>query len=113
MNNFILSHGGVSACIGYNGYPKYTCISLNDTICHGIPSKNEILKDGDILNIDVTTTVDGYFGDASRMYTVGTVSREARDLIDVAKHCLDLGLMEVRPGNRFGNIGHVISKYAE
>ena len=121
MNTFILSNGGVSACIDYKGnnswgkwgYPRCTCISLNDVICHGIPSADEILKEGDILNIDVTTIVDGYFGDASRMYTVGEVSEKARELIAVTKKAWEIGIAEVRPGNFFGNIGYAISQYAE
>ena len=112
-NEFILRNGWKSACIGYHGYPKYTCISSNDTICHGIPSKNEILKEGDIINIDVTSLVGGYFGDASRMYPVGNISKEARDLIQVAKECLDIWLAEVKPGNYFWNIGYYINDYAE
>lgn len=113
MNRFIQASGGKSACIGYNGYPKYTCISLNDTICHGIPNKNELLQEWDILNVDVTVILDGYFGDTSCMYTVGTVSKNAEKLIKMAKDCMYLGIDEVRPGNFIGNIGFAISKYAE
>jgi methionyl aminopeptidase len=123
MNAFILKNGGVSACIDYLGnnkwgkwpsaYKKCTCISLNDVICHGVPREYEILKEWDILNIDVTTIVDGYFGDASRMYTVGLVSPEAEKVIAVAKKCWEIGIAEVRPGNHFGNIGYEIAKYAE
>lgn len=121
MNTFILSNGGVSACIDYKGnntwgkwgYHRSTCISLNDVICHGIPRTDEILKEGDILNIDVTTIVDGYFGDASRMYTVWAVSEKAKELIAVTKRAWEIGIAEVRPGNFFGNIGYAISQYAE
>ncbi len=121
MNTFILSNGGTSACIDYKGnnswgkwgYPRSTCISLNDVICHGIPRADEILQEWDILNIDVTTIVDGYFGDASRMYSVGDVSEKARELIAVTKKSWEIGIAEVRPGNQFGNIGYAISQYAE
>ncbi len=121
MNTFILSNGGVSACINYKGnntwgkwgYPRSTCISLNDVICHGIPRTDEILKEWDILNIDVTTIIDGYFGDASRMYTVGDISEKAKELIAVTKKSWEIGIAEVRPGNQFGNIGYAISQYAE
>lgn len=121
MNTFILSNGWTSACIDYQwnnkwgkwGYPRCTCISVNDVICHGIPRTEEILKEGDILNIDVTTIVDGYFGDSSRMYTVGTVTEKAQKLIDTTKKALDIGISEVRPWNQFGNIGYAISTYAE
>ncbi|MDD2487043.1 MAG: type I methionyl aminopeptidase [Candidatus Gracilibacteria bacterium] len=112
-NTFIMSLGGHSACIGYHGYPKYTCISLNDTICHGIPSKNEILKPGDILNIDVTVIKDGYYGDTSRMYTVGEISEQAKNLISITKKALEIGIGQVRPGNFTGNIGYEIAKYVE
>jgi len=82
-------------------------------VCHGIPSENIILKNGDILNIDVTTILDGYFGDTSKMYTIGEVSPVAIDLIAVTKHCMNLGIQQVRPGNNFGNIGHAISTYVK
>lgn len=112
-NTYILKNGGISACIGYHGYPRYTCISANDVICHGIPSKKEILKEGDIINVDVTTIVDGYFGDTSRMFAVGKISKEREKLIDMARTCLEIGIKQVYPGNRFGNIGYEIAKHAE
>ncbi|MFV0554622.1 MAG: type I methionyl aminopeptidase [Mangrovibacterium sp.] len=113
INEFILDNGAISACKGYNGFPKYTCISVNEVVCHGIPSKKEILKPGDILNIDVTTILNGYFGDTNRMYTVGEVSAEAQQLIADTKHCINLGIQQVRPGNRIGDIGFAISRYAK
>jgi methionyl aminopeptidase len=113
IDAFIREHGAIPATLGYSGYPKSCCISLNDVVCHGIPSESEILKNGDILNIDVTTILNGYYGDTSKMFTVGNVSPEALDLIDVTKHCINLGIQQVRPGNQFGNIGYAISKYAK
>ena len=113
LNEYILDHGAVSATLGYSGFPKSSCISLNEVVCHGIPSAETILKQGDILNIDITTILAGYYGDTSKMYTVGEVSPEARRLIEVAKHCLDLGIQQVYPGNHIGNIGFVISRYAQ
>ncbi len=123
MNAFILKNGGVSACIDYLGgnkwgkwataYKKCTCISLNDIICHGVPKSDEILKEWDILNIDVTTIVGGYFGDASRMYTVWAVDEKAQKIINVAKKAWEIGIAQVRPGNFFGNIGYEIAKYVE
>lgn len=113
IEEFILEHGAIPATKGYHGYPKSSCISLNNIICHGIPSKQTILKDGDILNIDITTILNGYFGDTSRMFSVGSVSKEADALMDSAWHCLDLAIEQVKPGNRFGNIGHVISRFAK
>lgn len=110
---FIHSHGAIPATKGYNGYPKSSCISINEVVCHGIPSNTTILKDGDILNIDVTTILDGYYGDTSRMFTVGEVSEDAENLIKTTLHCLNLGIEQVKPGNYFGNIGFVISRYAK
>ena len=108
---FIKDHKAIAATVGYNGYPKETCISVNDVICHGIPGPYQ-LREGDILNIDVTTILNGYFGDTSKMYTVGGISEYAQKLIDVTKECLRIGIMQCRPGNRFGNIGYEINKYA-
>ncbi len=113
IEEFIRSHGAIPATKGYNGFPKSSCISPNNVICHGIPSKDTVLKEGDILNIDITTILDGYFGDTSRMFSVGEVSEEAEELMDVAWHCLDLGIEQVKPGNRFGNIGFVINRLAK
>jgi methionyl aminopeptidase len=113
ISEFVKQHGAISATLNYNGYPKSCCISPNNVICHGIPNKETILKDGDIVNIDVTTILNGYFGDTSRMYAVGEISKEASDLIETTKHCLNLGIKEVRPDNQFGNIGFAISRYAQ
>lgn len=113
IEEFIRSHGAVPAPKGYNGFPKASCISPNNVICHGIPSTGTVLKEGDILNIDITTILNGYYGDTSRMFTVGEVSPAADKLIDTTLHCLDLGIEQVKPGNRFGNIGFVISRYAK
>jgi len=110
---YIREHGAIPATLGYGGYPKSSCISLNEVVCHGIPAESTVLKNGDILNIDVTTILNGYFGDTSKMFTVGEVSPEATDLIETTKHCMDLGIQQVRPGNQFGNIGFAISKYAK
>ena len=113
IEEFILSHDAIPAPKGYNGFPKSSCISPNNVICHGIPSKNTIINEGDIINIDVTTILDGYYGDTSRMFTVGKVSSTADKLIETTLHCLDLGIEQVKPGNRFGNIGFVISRLAK
>jgi len=113
IEEFIVSNHAIPATKGYNGFPKSSCISPNNVICHGIPSKSTILKDGDILNIDITTILDGYFGDTSRMFTVGEIAPAADKLIETTLHCLDLGIEQVKPGNRFGNIGFVINRYAK
>lgn len=113
IHKYIIEHGAVPAPLDYHGFPKSSCISLNNVICHGIPSKETILKDGDILNIDITTILEGYYGDTSTMFTIGQVSTEAQQLIRVTKECLDLGIEQVFPKKRFGNIGFVISKHAK
>jgi methionyl aminopeptidase len=112
IHKFIFNHGAKSATMNYNGYPKSCCISPNEVVCHGIPSSDTILKNGDILNIDITTILNGYFGDTSKMYIVGKINEKAQKLINATKHCLDLGIQQVRPGNYLGNIGYVISRYA-
>lgn len=104
--------GAVSATIGYKGYQHASCISVNHVVCHGIPGDKK-LKDGDILNIDVTVIVDGWFGDTSRMYVAGTPSRKAERLIQVTHDALMKGIEAAKPGNTFGDIGHAIQLYAE
>jgi methionyl aminopeptidase len=104
--------GATSATIGYKGYKHASCISVNHVVCHGIPGP-KILKDGDILNIDVTVIVDGWFGDTSRMYVAGGLSRKTERLIQVTHDALMKGIEQVKPGNTFGDIGHAIQKYAE
>ncbi|WP_375229199.1 type I methionyl aminopeptidase [Roseobacter sp. S98] len=104
--------GATSATIGYKGYQHASCISVNHVVCHGIPG-DKTLKDGDILNIDVTVIVDGWFGDTSRMYVAGKLPRKAERLIQVTHDALMLGIEAVKPGNTFGDIGHAIQTYAE
>ncbi|MBC7381541.1 MAG: type I methionyl aminopeptidase [Bacteroidia bacterium] len=109
--DFIRDHKAIAATLGYHGYPKESCISVNDVICHGIPGKYE-LRDGDIVNIDITTILDGYFGDTSTMFMIGEVSDHAKKLIGVAKECLAIGIRQSTAGNYLGNIGFEINKYA-
>lgn len=111
VHNYTIEHGGIPAPLNYQGFPKSVCTSVNDVICHGIPDKNEILKSGDIINVDVTTILDGYYADASRMFLIGEVSDEAKKLVEVTKESLDLALKEVKPWGRLGDIGAVISEY--
>lgn len=111
-HGFIVEHGAYPSPLNYQGYPKSVCISLNEVVCHGIPGDRK-LKDGDILNIDVTTYLDGFHGDTSDMFTVGNVSKEARKLIKVTRECLELGIREVAPGRPLGNIGAAIQEHAE
>ncbi|WP_291841076.1 type I methionyl aminopeptidase [Limimaricola sp.] len=104
--------GATSATIGYKGYRHASCISVNHVVCHGIPG-DKVLKDGDILNIDVTVIVDGWFGDTSRMYVAGKPSIKAERLVQVTHDALMLGIEAARPGNTFGDIGHAIQTYVE
>lgn len=113
IEEYIRDHGAIPATKGYNGYPKSSCISLNEVVCHGIPSPDIILKPGDIFNIDVTTILNGYYGDTSKMYWLGEISPKAQQLIDATLHCLNLGIQQVKPGSYFGNIGFAISRYAQ
>ena len=112
ITDMVAAAGAKSATIGYKGYQHGSCISINHVVCHGIPGP-KLLKDGDILNIDVTVIVDGWFGDTSRMYVAGKLPRKAERLIQVTHDSLMLGIEAVRPGNTFGDIGHAIQAYVE
>jgi methionyl aminopeptidase len=112
VEDMVNEAGATSATIGYKGYQHATCISINHVVCHGIPSDKR-LKDGDILNIDVTVIVDGWFGDTSRMYVAGKLPRKAELLIEVTHDALMKGIEAVRPGNTFGDIGAAIQTYVE
>ncbi|BFM15278.1 type I methionyl aminopeptidase [Maricurvus nonylphenolicus] len=103
----------IPACLNYKGFPKSICTSVNHVICHGIPSEKKVLKNGDIVNIDVTVIYDGYFGDTSKMYYVGEVAPHAKRLVDITQECLYKGIELVKPGCRLGDIGHIIQQHAE
>ncbi|MEE2970608.1 MAG: type I methionyl aminopeptidase [Pseudomonadota bacterium] len=105
-------HGAISAPLGYRGFPKSICTSINHVVCHGIPG-DKSLRDGDIINIDVTPIVDGWHGDSSRMYPVGRIGVKARRLIDVTHEAMMRGINQVRPGATLGDIGYAIQSYAE
>jgi methionyl aminopeptidase len=109
-NDFMQSKGAKSACLGYHGYPKYTCTSVNEVVCHGLPDDRP-LKDGDIVNVDVTAWMDGFFGDTSKMFAIGNVSEEAKDLIETARMARDLGIEAITPKGRTGDIGFETNKY--
>lgn len=109
-NDYVLSRGAISACIGYQGYPKAICTSLNDVICHGVPDHTK-LKDGDILNIDITVIVDGFHGDTSRMFPVGEISDRAKRIVEAAEGAMYRGIEEVKAGNFTGDIGFATEKY--
>lgn len=101
------------ACLGYNGFPKSICTSINQVICHGIPSEKKILKSGDIINIDVTVIKDGWYGDTSKMYSVGNVASHAQRLVTISQECLYKAIDLVGPGVQLGDLGHVIQQHAE
>ena len=111
--DFTTEHGGIPAPLNYEGFPKSVCTSINNVICHGIPSEDEILRNGDIINVDVSTILNGYFSDASRMFMIGNVSPEKRRLVEVTKECLEIGREAAKPFGFVGDIGHAIQKHAE
>ena len=110
--DFTTEHGGIPAPLNYEGFPKSVCTSINNVICHGIPSENEILIDGDIINVDVSTILNGYFSDASRMFMIGNVSERAKKLVRVTEECVKLGLEAAKPWGHLGDIAHAINTHA-
>ena len=105
--------GGIPAPLNFEGFPKSVCTSLNNEVCHGIPSKDIVLKDGDIINVDASTILDGYYSDSSRMFLIGEVSEEKKRLVQVARECLDEGLKEVKPWGFLGDMGQAINDNAK
>lgn len=112
-HQYILDHGAIPAPLNYRGFPKSVCTSVNDVICHGIPNKSEILKEGDIINIDITTILKGWHGDTSRTFPVGKISEKAGKLVKVTEECMYRGIEAVRANGRVGDIGHAIQTHAE
>jgi methionyl aminopeptidase len=104
--------GGIPAPLNYEGYPYSVCTSVNDQVCHGFPSEHVTLKDGDIVNVDCSTILNGYFSDSSRMYCIGEVSPEKQRLVDVTKECVELGLKEVKPWGFLGDMGQAVHDHA-
>ncbi len=110
---YTIEHGAVPACLNYNGFPKSVCVSINEEVCHGIPSENVTLEEGDIVNVDYTTIKDGYFADASRMFIIGKTTPEKERLVQVAKECLEIGMeAAAKPYCFVGDIGSAIQKHA-
>jgi len=107
-----VKHGGIPAPLGYNGFPKSVCTSVNEVVCHGIPSEAQVLKEGDIVNVDVSTIYQGCFSDSSRMFCIGEVSPEKKRLVEVAKECMDRGIAMVKPWTPIGNMGHAVHQHA-
>ena len=111
VHDYTLAHKAIPATLGYRDYPASTCISINEVICHGIPGPR-VLKDGDIVNVDVTSILDGYYGDISRMYVIGSASAAARRLVRVTKEALEIGIEKLGPGRRMGDMSAAIQGYA-
>ena len=113
-HKFIVDHGAIPAPLNYSGFPKSICTSINNVVCHGIPSSNEILKEGDIVNVDVTTILDGYYGDVSASFPVGKINSEAQKLIDITKKCLNDSIKSLKPGKLLNDcVGKIIEPIAK
>ncbi|WP_321331187.1 type I methionyl aminopeptidase [uncultured Bacteroides sp.] len=110
---FTTDHDAIPADFLYEGYTKSVCVSINDVVCHGVPSTKEFLKNGDIVNVDVSTIYKGYFSDASRMYLIGEVSPEMQRLVQISKECRDIGVATAQPWARLGDVGAAIQEHAE
>ena len=113
VHDYTVGQGAIPAPLNYQGFPKSVCTSINDEVCHGIPSEDIILKSGDIVNVDVSTIYNGYYSDASRMFMIGDVDAEAKRLVEVAKECLRRGVEAVKPWGFLGDIGAAVQEYAE
>lgn len=110
--DYTTTHGGIPAPLGYEGFPKSVCTSINNEICHGIPDENVILQEGDIINVDVSTILDGYYSDASRMFAIGKISDRAQKLLKVTEECVERGLAAAKPWGHLGDIAHAINSHA-
>lgn len=110
--DYTVSHGAIPAPLNYEGYPKSVCTSINEVVCHGIPNEFDILEEGDIVNVDVSTILDGYYSDASRMFVIGQTTPEKQKLVDVALECLHVGMEAARPYGFVGDIGCAIARHA-
>ena len=111
--DYTVSHGAIPAPLNYEGFPKSVCTSVNEVVCHGIPNEFEVLEEGDIINVDVSTILDGYYSDASRMFVIGQTTPEKQKLVDVAKECLEIGMKAAQPFGFVGDIGNAIEKHAK
>ena len=112
VSKYTTEHGGICAPLNYEGFPKSVCTSINGEVCHGIPARHRKLRNGDIINVDCTTILDGYYADASRMFMIGNVSEERRKLVEETKKCLEIGIQAAQPWAHVGEIGYAIAKYA-
>ena len=113
VHDYTVEHGAIPAPLDYEGFPKSVCTSVNEVVCHGIPSPDEVLREGDIVNIDCSTIKDDFFSDSSRMFCIGEVDDVSKKLVEDTLKAVQLGLSEVRPFNRLGNVGAVINEFAQ
>ena len=113
VHNYTIEHGAIPAPLDYEGFPKSVCVSINNVVCHGIPSDDVVLKDGDIVNVDCSTILDGYFSDSSRMFMIGEVSEERKRLVEVTHESIEEALKAVKPWEPIGNLAVVVSNYAK
>ena len=111
--DYTVEHGGIPADLNYEGFPKSVCTSINDVVCHGIPSERDVLREGDIVNVDCSTILDGYFSDSSRKFCIGDVSPERKKLVDVTRESIQRGLAQVKPWNTLGDMAHAVQTYVE
>ena len=110
--DYTVSHGAIPAPLNYEGFPKSVCTSINEVVCHGIPNEFDVLEEGDIINVDVSTIYKGYYSDSSRMFCIGEVSPEKKKLVDVVKECVELGLEQVKPWGFLGDMAHAVNEHA-
>ena len=113
MHEYTVERGAIPAPLNYEGFPKSVCTSVNCVVCHGIPSDDEVLVEGDIVNVDCSTILDGYYSDSSRMFCVGEVSPERQRLVDVTRECVEAGLAAIKPWGHLGDISHAVQAHAE
>lgn len=112
-HDYCIGHGATPACLNYEGFPRSVCTSINEVVCHGIPKKEDVLQEGDIINVDFTTILNGYYADASRMFIIGKTTPEKEQLVRVAKECLEIGAEAAKPYCFVGDIGNAIQKHAD
>ena len=113
VHDYTVEHGGIPADLNYEGYPKSVCTSINDVVCHGIPSEDDVLREGDIVNVDCSTILDGYYSDSSRMFRIGEVSPERARLVDETKKAMEAGLAAIEPWGLLGDVGAAVNAYAK
>lgn len=113
VHEYTVEHGGIPADLGYEGFPKSVCTSINEVVCHGIPSEEDVLREGDIVNVDCSTILDGYYSDSSRMFCVGEVSEERRHLVEETKRAMEAGIAAVKPWGFLGDVGAAVNEYAK